>query len=156
MNDDTVTETASEPAQESKKSTKRDNLVRLSQANLEKRDPATDKTAVAALAEITAAHAGYKKAQADKARISTECKQRIESENAAFTEAIEAPLKPNASRGQVLSKLTNVENRWQELSDAKARNIEDRRAAKEEIKTSLERLDKAIVESGQLALQGVA
>lgn len=138
------------------RSKKKDNLVRLTSDKLEQQAEAGDGTALEAVKRITKAHSTYKTALAHKATVSTECKNRLDSENAAFKEAIEAPLKANANRNAVLAKLTTVESRWQELSEVKSRNIEERKGSKEDVKAALEALDLAIKESAQLALPGLA
>ncbi len=139
----------------SERSKKKDNLVRLTSDRLEQQSAAGDGTALEAVKRITKAHSTYKTALANKATVSKECKERLEAENAAFKESIEAPLKHNANRNAVMAKLTNVESRWQELSEVKARNIEERKGSSEDVKVALEALDTAIKESAQLALPGL-
>jgi hypothetical protein len=150
----TDTETSSE------ENSPRDNLVRLTTGKLKERAAAgeaegkegTAEDAKKACAKIVKCHSAWKSAKAARAQVAKDCKERRQSEESAFKEAIEAPLKANASRNVIYSKLTNVETRWQELSEVKSQNIEETKASTAEVKATAEALDRAIQEAAQLAL----
>ncbi len=143
---------APKPAKESKPQ----RLVRVRSKELE--DQAANGSADAAklLKGIQKAHGRWQNAIAAKGTVSQECKERLQSANAAFQNAIESPL--DATRVETLAykgKLELVEQRWQDLSEAKAQNIEEKKNARDDIKAALAAMNEAVEESRQQRLPGV-
>jgi hypothetical protein len=111
-----------------------------------------DKGALDAVNEIVNAFNAFTDAKANAKKIAKESRLREEQEMAAVKNAIEDSLPTNAGAQTVMGKLTTIESSWQEYQDAIAMGIEERKAAKADLKAASKRLDRAVVESAQLAL----
>lgn len=123
---------------------------------LKERAARGDLDAVGALKTIQKRFAAWNKALAAKAATGKSCGEQLKAADAAFANAVEAPLEVGKVEGQAaIVKLQNVEQRWQELSETKAGNIEEKKEARDAVKTALAALNKAIEDSTQLALPGM-
>lgn len=136
---------------------KKGELVRVRSTELRERAASGDVDATKLLKSIQRAHGKWTGALSKKATVSTECGQRVKGAEAAFTNAIEAPLPVGVVETIAYKeKLTAVEVRWSEWSDAKAQNIEEKKGARDDVKAALEALNEAIEESRQQRLPGMS
>ncbi len=135
---------------------KKGTLVRVRSAELRAAAAGGDADAMKALKAIQRAHGKWTGALAKKAQVSTECGQRVKSAEAAFTNAIEAPLEVGKVEAEVYrEKLQAVEARWQGWGEAKAENIEEKKNARDDVKAALDALNEAIEDSRQQRLAGI-
>lgn len=138
------------------KETKPQRLVRVRSAELQARGESGDADASKLLKSIQKAHGKWTGALEKKARVSTECGQRVKGAEAAFTNAIEAPLPVGVVElAAYREKLDACTVRWGEWSDAKAENIEEKKGARDDVKAALEALNEAIEDSRQQRLPGL-
>lgn len=146
---------AAAPAQPAKES-KPQRLVRVRSKELEDQAANGSVDAPKLLKAIQKAHGKWQNAIAAKGTVAQECKERLQSANAAFQNAIESPL--DVTRVETMAykgKLELVEQRWQDLSEAKAQNIEEKKNARDDIKAALAAMNEAVEESRQQRLPGV-
>lgn len=144
---------AAKPAKE----TKPQRLARVRSKELEDQAANGSVDAPKLLKAIQKAHGKWQNAIAAKSTVAQECKERLQAANAAFQNAIESPL--DATRVETLAykgKLELVEQRWQDLSEAKAQNIEEKKNVRDDIKAALAAMNEAVEESRQQRLPGVA
>jgi hypothetical protein len=138
------------------KESKPQRLVRVRSAELQARGESGDADASKLLKSIQKAHGKWTGALEKKARVSTECGQRVKGAEAAFTNAIEAPLPVGVVElAAYREKLDACTVRWGEWSDAKAENIEEKKGARDDVKAALEALNEAIEDSRQQRLPGL-
>jgi hypothetical protein len=105
------------------------------------------------LEKIQKAFGRYNRAMTARTQVGKTCGEQLKAAEAAFTNAIEAPLDTTKVETDAYrSKLENVEMRWQELSETKAGNIEERKHASEKVKEARENLARVIENSAQLDL----
>ena len=148
---------AAAPAPAPAKETKPQRLVRVRSAELAAKAEKGDVDAPKLLKAIQKAHGEWQTAIAHKGTVSQECKERLQSANEAFANAIESPLDvTRVETAAYKGKLEAVEARWQDLSEAKAQNIEEKKNARDDIKAALAALNEAVEESRQQRLPGVA
>lgn len=141
------------PAAVPKTQAKKGELVRVRSSELKARAAAGDVDATKLIKTIQRAHQKWTGALAKKAQVSTECGQRVKSAEAAFTNAIEAPLEVGkVETAAYKEKLEAVEVRWQGWSEAKSQNIEEKKGARDDVKATLAALNEAIEDSRQQRL----
>lgn len=114
-----------------------------------------DELAGQTLSKITESWKGLKKAIDEKKAIHRTCKEKKEESEAALENAVEESIPAGANKARILSKLENVEGRWQEFKEVKAEGLELKRQAKEDLKLWQEKLDRAIGEADQPELPGL-
>lgn len=103
------------------------------------------------LAKIQKAFGRYNRAMTARTQTGKTCGEQLKAAEAAFSNAIEAPLDTaKVETDAYRVKLENVEMRWQELSETKAGNIEERKHATEKVKEARENLARVIENSAQL------
>jgi hypothetical protein len=137
------------------KAAQKENLVRLTTADLKSRAEGGDTDAGHTIKKIVGAFQGWKDAVESRKRTLRECKDRQEAEFASFTNTVEEPLKASASKGEIRAKLDAVEMGWQELTEVRAKNIEEKKESAETLKLCVDKLGRAIEEASQLSLPGV-
>lgn len=141
---------------ETKTQTRKRAMVAVRSAELRERSKLGDADAKKLLANIQSKHRKWTSALEKKSRVSQECGQRLKAAEAAFQNAIEAPLEVGkVELTAVRGKLEACEMRWGELSDTKAQNIEERKGARDDVKAALEALNEAVEDSRQQRLPGV-
>lgn len=151
------TRAAAAPPAAPKTQERKQRLVNVRSKELQARAEKGDVDAVKLIKVIQGKHSRWQQALAKKAEVSQECGQRLKSAEAAFQNAIEAPLEVGrVELAAVRGKLETVEGRWQDLSEAKAQNIEERKEAREAVKAALEALNEAIEDSRQQRLAGIS
>ena len=135
---------------------KKAKLVRVRSTELRQKAAGGDVDAIGAMRKIQSAHRRWTSSLERKGRVGQECGQRLKAAEAAFVNAIEAPLDVTRVEQQAYKgKLENVETRWGEWSEAKAQNIEEKKEVRDAVKAALEALNDAIEESRQPRLPGV-
>jgi hypothetical protein len=139
--------------------TKQSREVKVKASQLRAKAEAGDNHAKVALGQITDAYLLWNKAKLDRKEVSKECKERAQAAEASFTHAIELPINTNGlgmADGLVYQeKLERVEQSWQDWSEVKAHNVEEKKAAHDALKAAQETLNRVIVDSSQLALPGM-
>lgn len=138
------------------KETKQKELVRVRSSQLRKHAAGGDVDAVKALEVIQKAYAKVGKAKGKKAEVSRASGERLKASEAAFVNAMETPLQVGTVETLAYkNKLEAIELRWQELSETKSGNIEERKHATEGLKKAQTALAEAIENSEQPRLPGV-
>jgi len=114
-----------------------------------------DKSALDAVEEIVVNFNGWREAKSNQKTVNKRCKEQVEQEEAAFKNAVEDPLPAGKINSHAIEKLGRVEERWQELQHVKAAVIEQKKEAKDSVKTWAGKLERSVSDSAQLAIPGV-
>lgn len=131
-------------------------LVRVRSSQLRKGAARGDTTAQDALETIQKAYSKVGKAKGKKAEVSRACGERLKASEAAFVNAMETPLQVGVVETKAYqNKLEAIEMRWQEWSETKSGNIEERKHTTARLKEANQLLAEAIENSEQLPLPGV-
>lgn len=123
-------------------------------ADLKQRAGSGDKLAADALEQIVVNFQAWQAAKTQYKRVIAECKDTEEQHETGFREAVEEEIPIQDSGSGKLAKLQRIEQRYTEWEDAKAMCKERKNEAKNRVKETNERLDRAVHESAQLALPG--
>ena len=130
--------------------------VKVKASELRAKGAKGDAGALDALKLIQKRYAKWNKAKASKTDTGKQCGEQLKAAEAAFTNAIEAPLEVGkVDTLAYKNKLETVEQRWQEWSEVKGGNIEEKKNARDEVKAAFAALNEAIEASQQLAIPGI-
>jgi hypothetical protein len=144
---------AKQHAAKKKRRGRADQVVADAGKKLRARARSGDFDAAAVLKKIQKKFAVWNRAKSEKADIGKRCGEDLKSSEAAFANAVEAPLEVGkVELAAYRAKLENVEQRWQELSETKAANIELKKEAREAVAEAIQALNEAIEESTQPSL----
>jgi hypothetical protein len=114
-----------------------------------------DKAALKALLEVVTNFGMWRQSKDRQKAVASECKGLIEQEDESVKEAIESPI-PIGSTQETFdatrTKLTVIEQRWQEREETKEAVKLKKRDAKKALDAWADKLDRSIQESAQLTL----
>lgn len=114
-----------------------------------------DKQGLEKLKEIVTAFNGEKSSSVALKRVVREQDERVKSERKTLESRIEDPLPAGKPSTLALEKLKRIEMAYQDVKEAEAQAVEEKRDAKKTHREWAKRLDTALKNSAQLALPGV-
>ncbi len=119
---------------------------------LKSRAAGGDASALAAVTEIVTSYNAWQDAKDLAKKTNKDAKDRVDQDFAAVKNAIEDSLPTDAGAQTVVGKLTTIESAWQDYEESKAQAAEDKKDAKERVKETSARLERAVKDSAQLKL----
>ncbi|CAB4155143.1 hypothetical protein UFOVP650_86 [uncultured Caudovirales phage] len=119
---------------------------------LKTRAASGDTGALAAVTEIVTSYNAWQDAKDLAKKTNKDAKDRVDQDFAAVKNAIEDSLPTDAGAQTVVGKLTTIEGAWQDYEESKAQATEEKKDAKERVKETSARFERAVKDSAQLKL----
>jgi hypothetical protein len=111
-----------------------------------------DAYAIEHRARILKAYDALKRAEARKAEVSKECRDRTNQEKATFQTTIEAPVQDNALKESLLAWIRRTQSAWQDVNETDLLNKEEKKLAGKAFRQTRKIFDDTITNVSQLAL----
>jgi hypothetical protein len=111
-----------------------------------------DADAIEHRARILKAYDALKRAEARKAEVTKECRDRTNQEKATFQTTIEAPVQDKAPKESLLSWIRRTQAAWQDVNETDLLNKEEKKLAGKAFRQTRKIFDDTITNVSQLAL----